>query len=51
MADQFLQRWLALVAALVGRTRLMKLYRQAIAAGFKLFSFGDGMLILPVKVK
>jgi S-adenosylmethionine:tRNA ribosyltransferase-isomerase len=34
-----------LVAALTGRTQLLKLYRQAISAEFRLFSFGDGMLI------
>jgi S-adenosylmethionine:tRNA ribosyltransferase-isomerase len=38
---------LMLVAALVGRERLLRLYRTAIQRGFKLFSFGDGMLILP----
>ncbi len=36
-----------LVAALVGRETLLGLYRRAVAAGFRLFSFGDGMLILP----
>lgn len=34
-----------LVAALVGRETLLALYRSAIARGFRLFSFGDGMLI------
>lgn len=38
---------LMLVAALVKRTRLLKLYRAALAKGFKIFSFGDGMLLLP----
>ena len=36
-----------LVAALVGREKLLDLYRSAIARGFRLFSFGDGMLIRP----
>jgi S-adenosylmethionine:tRNA ribosyltransferase-isomerase len=40
---------LMLVAALVGRTRLLKLYKEAIGKGFRIFSFGDGMLILPRK--
>lgn len=37
---------LMLVAALVGRPKLLALYEQAIARQFKLFSFGDSMLIL-----
>lgn len=36
-----------LVAAMVGRERLLALYADAIKRGFRLFSFGDGMLILP----
>ncbi len=35
-----------LVAALVGREELLELYRRAIAKKFRLFSFGDGMLII-----
>ncbi|MBP9669530.1 MAG: tRNA preQ1(34) S-adenosylmethionine ribosyltransferase-isomerase QueA [Candidatus Pacebacteria bacterium] len=38
-----------LVAALVGRERLLELYAQASARDFKFLSFGDGMLILPKK--
>ncbi|HVY67761.1 MAG TPA: tRNA preQ1(34) S-adenosylmethionine ribosyltransferase-isomerase QueA, partial [Patescibacteria group bacterium] len=38
---------LMLVAALVGRRRLLALYRKAIAERFRFFSFGDGMLLLP----
>ncbi len=38
---------LMLVSALVGRERLFNLYRQAIDRKLRLFSFGDGMLILP----
>ena len=36
---------LMLVAGFVGRNQLMKLYQTAIAEKFRLFSFGDGMLI------
>jgi S-adenosylmethionine:tRNA ribosyltransferase-isomerase len=35
-----------LVASLVGRKKLLKLYREAMTKKYKLFSFGDGMLIL-----
>jgi len=34
-----------LVASLVGRTKLLSLYRSAIARRMRFFSFGDGMLI------
>lgn len=37
---------LMLVATLTGRDELMKLYRRAIDERFRLFSFGDGMLIV-----
>lgn len=36
---------LMLVSALVGRKKLLSLYKLAIQMKFKLFSFGDGMLI------
>jgi S-adenosylmethionine:tRNA ribosyltransferase-isomerase len=36
-----------LVSALVGRERLMDLYREAIAQDHQFYSFGDAMLILP----
>ncbi|BCX16084.1 MAG: hypothetical protein KatS3mg098_313 [Candidatus Parcubacteria bacterium] len=36
---------LMLVAALVGRKNLLKLYQIAIKERFRFFSFGDGMLI------
>lgn len=36
---------LMLVAGFIGRNQLMKLYQKAIAEQFRLFSFGDGMLI------
>jgi len=37
---------LMLVSALTGREKLMDLYQQAIDKQFRLFSFGDGMMIL-----
>jgi S-adenosylmethionine:tRNA ribosyltransferase-isomerase len=36
---------LMLVSAFVGREKLFELYQEAMARDFKLFSFGDGMLI------
>ncbi len=36
---------LMLVAAFVGRERLLHAYRQAVAAGYRFYSFGDAMLI------
>lgn len=36
---------LMLVATLVGRRRLLALYRRALKAGYRVFSFGDGMLV------
>lgn len=36
-----------LVSAYTGKTRLKKLYQQAIRQKFRFFSFGDGMLIVP----
>jgi S-adenosylmethionine:tRNA ribosyltransferase-isomerase len=38
---------LMLVSAMVGRKRLLELYQVAIAAGYRFYSFGDAMLILP----
>jgi S-adenosylmethionine:tRNA ribosyltransferase-isomerase len=35
-----------LVSALVGRERLMKLYREAVRERYRFFSYGDAMLIL-----
>ncbi|MCH7573482.1 MAG: S-adenosylmethionine:tRNA ribosyltransferase-isomerase, partial [Planctomycetes bacterium] len=38
---------LALVAALVGLERLLAVYEQAIREGYRFYSYGDAMLILP----
>ena len=38
---------LMLVSALIGRRRLLDLYRIAVAEGYRFYSFGDAMLILP----
>jgi S-adenosylmethionine:tRNA ribosyltransferase-isomerase len=38
---------LMLVSALIGRQRLLDLYAVAIKAGYRFYSFGDAMLILP----
>lgn len=38
---------LMLVSALMGRKRLLELYQTAIAQGYRFYSFGDAMLILP----
>ncbi len=38
---------LMLVSALIGRERLLALYQVAIEQGYRFYSFGDGMLILP----
>lgn len=37
---------LMLVAALVGREKIMEIYKFAIAKKFKFYSFGDGMMII-----
>jgi S-adenosylmethionine:tRNA ribosyltransferase-isomerase len=36
-----------LVSALIGRERLLSLYREAIEQHYRFYSFGDAMLILP----
>ena len=41
---------LMLVSALIGRERLLALYREAIAHQYRFYSFGDAMLILPEAV-
>ncbi|HCF27930.1 MAG TPA: tRNA preQ1(34) S-adenosylmethionine ribosyltransferase-isomerase QueA [Cyanobacteria bacterium UBA11049] len=38
---------LMLVSALIGRQRLLNIYQEAIAKGYRFYSFGDAMLILP----
>ena len=38
---------LMLVSALIGRQRLLDLYKDAIAQAYRFYSFGDAMLILP----
>ena len=37
---------LVMVAALVGRERILDAYRQAIEAGYRFYSYGDAMLII-----
>jgi S-adenosylmethionine:tRNA ribosyltransferase-isomerase len=41
---------LMLVSALIGRQRLLNIYHKAIASGYRFYSFGDAMLILPEAV-
>ncbi|NJM48452.1 MAG: tRNA preQ1(34) S-adenosylmethionine ribosyltransferase-isomerase QueA [Alkalinema sp. RU_4_3] len=36
-----------MVSALIGRERLLSLYKSAIESGYRFFSFGDAMVILP----
>jgi S-adenosylmethionine:tRNA ribosyltransferase-isomerase len=38
-----------LVSALGGHERIMKAYQQAIENKYRFFSFGDAMLIFPLK--
>ncbi|MGB3755445.1 MAG: tRNA preQ1(34) S-adenosylmethionine ribosyltransferase-isomerase QueA [Rivularia sp. (in: cyanobacteria)] len=41
---------LMLVSALIGRERLLNIYKEAIASQYRFYSFGDAMLILPEAV-
>jgi len=41
---------LLLVSALIGRKRLLKLYKHAISNKYRFFSYGDAMLITPESV-
>ncbi|KAF3887953.1 MULTISPECIES: tRNA preQ1(34) S-adenosylmethionine ribosyltransferase-isomerase QueA [Nostocales] len=41
---------LMLVSALIGRQKLLSVYQEAIASGYRFYSFGDAMLILPQMV-
>lgn len=38
---------LMLVAAFAGRERVLRLYREAIELGYRFYSYGDAMLLLP----
>lgn len=38
---------LMMISAFVGRERLLSLYQTAIAEGYRFYSFGDAMLLLP----
>jgi S-adenosylmethionine:tRNA ribosyltransferase-isomerase len=42
---------LMLVSALIGRERLLSLYAEAVNQGYRFYSFGDGMIILPTAVR
>jgi S-adenosylmethionine:tRNA ribosyltransferase-isomerase len=36
-----------LVSAFAGKERALRLYREAIEAGYRFYSYGDAMLLLP----
>ncbi len=38
---------LMLVAAFAGRERILRLYREAVERGYRFYSYGDAMLLLP----
>lgn len=39
-----------LVSALMGRERVMEIYRHAIASGYRFYSYGDSSLLIPDRV-
>ncbi len=38
---------LMLVSAFAGRERILRLYAEALEEGYRFFSYGDAMLLLP----
>jgi S-adenosylmethionine:tRNA ribosyltransferase-isomerase len=38
---------LMLVAALMGKTRIRRIYDHAIQSGYRFFSYGDSSLLIP----
>ena len=40
---------LMMVSAAIGRPRLLDLYTECLATGYRFYSFGDGMLLLPTQ--
>ena len=42
---------LMMVSALIGRSRLLALYAECLEQGYRFYSFGDGMLLLPTEIE